>query len=239
MMGRQRIWTVVPVKRFSAAKVRLAPILSASERAELARTMFEDVLDTLKQCKNLVSEMVVVTSDFDAAALARCSGLAVVADEPECGVNAAVARAIAAIRPAADSGLMIIPSDIPQLSRNAIAQATAAIEKSPSLALAEAADDGGTNLFALRPIGAVPLLFGQHSFTLHRSAALQAGIPVQVLRIPELFLDIDRPENLKAFVALGSRTRTHEYLIRIGVHDRIAGYNDAVRRPLDQTVAGA
>ena len=239
MIGSHRIWTVVPVKRFAAAKLRLAPILNADERAELARIMFEDVLDTLKQCEDLVPEMIVVTSDSDAAALARRRGMAVVADEPECGINAAVTRAIDTVRPAADSGLMVIPSDIPQLSRNAIAQAVAAIEKSPSLALAEAADDGGTNLFALRPIGAVPPLFGQRSFALHRSAARQAGVPVQVLRIPELSLDIDRPENLKAFLALGSRTRTHEFLCRIGLHERIVECNDTTRRPLDQTVAGA
>jgi 2-phospho-L-lactate guanylyltransferase (CobY/MobA/RfbA family) len=85
----------------------------------------------------------------------------------------------------------------------------------------------------------VPPLFGQRSFALHRSAALQAGVPVQVLRIPELSLDIDRPENLKAFLALGSRTRTHEFLCRIGLHERIVERNDTARRPLDQTVAGA
>jgi 2-phospho-L-lactate guanylyltransferase len=239
MMGPLRIWTVVPVKRFSAAKFRLAPILNAGERAELARTMFEDVLDTLKQCEDLVSEMIVVTSDSDAAALARCRGLTVVPDEPECGINVAIAHAIDTIRPSADSGLMVIPSDIPQVSPAAVARAAAAIEKSPSLAIAEATDDGGTNLFALRPIGAVPPLFGRHSFALHRSAALRAGIPVRVLRIPELSLDIDRPENLKAFLALGSRTRTHEFLIRIGVHERIADNHDVVMRPLDQTVAEA
>jgi 2-phospho-L-lactate/phosphoenolpyruvate guanylyltransferase len=239
MMGPHRIWTVVPVKRFSAAKLRLTPILNAGERAELARIMFEDVLDTLKQCKDLVSEMIVVTSDSDAAASARCCGLAVVADEPESGINAAIMHAIDTIRPVADSGLMVIPSDIPQLSRSAIARGVAAIEKSPSLAIAEAADDGGTNLFALRPIGAVPPLFGQDSFARHRSAALQAGIPVQILRIPELSMDIDRPENLKTFLALGSRTRTHEFLSQIGVDERVAEYHDAVRRPLDQSVAEA
>ena len=239
MMGPHRIWTVIPVKRFSAAKLRLAPILNAGERAELARTMFEDVLDTLKQCEDVVSEIIVVTSDFDAAASARHRGLTVVLDEPECGINAAITHAIDTISPVADSGLVVIPSDIPQVSRTAVARAAAAIEKSPSLAIVEAADDGGTNLFALRPIGAVPPLFGQRSFALHRSAALRAGIPVQTLRIPELSLDIDRPANLKAFLALGSRTRTHEFLIRIGMLERIAQSHDVVMRPLDQTVAGA
>ena len=223
----------------AAAKLRLAPILNADERAELARTMFEDVLDTLKQCEDLVPEMIVVTSDSDAAALARCRGMAVVADEPECGINAAVTRAIdyhpPGRRQRPDGHSLRYSAAEPQCYRSGRG-------RNRKITQPGACRGGRRRRYqsvCSSPIGAVPPLFGQRSFALHRSAALQAGVPVQVLRIPELSLDIDRPENLKAFLALGSRTRTHEFLIRIGVHERIAGYNDAVRRPLDQTVAGA
>ena len=39
-----RVWAVVPVKRFSHAKERLALVLSQPERARLARAMLQDVL---------------------------------------------------------------------------------------------------------------------------------------------------------------------------------------------------
>jgi 2-phospho-L-lactate guanylyltransferase (CobY/MobA/RfbA family) len=39
MTADNRIWAVIPVKRFSAAKARLASVLDIGERAELACTM--------------------------------------------------------------------------------------------------------------------------------------------------------------------------------------------------------
>ena len=68
------IFAVVPVKRFSAAKSRLAPLLDASERSTLARVMFEDVLDRLLQCQEVLAGIMVVTSDPDAAAWTRKCG---------------------------------------------------------------------------------------------------------------------------------------------------------------------
>ncbi|MGB8038634.1 MAG: 2-phospho-L-lactate guanylyltransferase, partial [Pseudolabrys sp.] len=49
MTTGNRIWAVIPVKRFSTAKARLASVLDIGERAELARVMFEDVHDALLQ----------------------------------------------------------------------------------------------------------------------------------------------------------------------------------------------
>ncbi len=63
------IWAVVPVKRLSLAKQRLAPLLSRNERAELVRTMLHDVLTTLCATPE-VSGTIVVTADPDVAKLA-------------------------------------------------------------------------------------------------------------------------------------------------------------------------
>ena len=40
------LWTIIPVKPFGLGKSRLAPVLSAPERAALNRAMFEHVLRT-------------------------------------------------------------------------------------------------------------------------------------------------------------------------------------------------
>lgn len=237
-MTGNRIWVVVPVKRFSAAKVRLASVLDAGERTELARMMFEDVLEALAQCQDILAGTLVVTSDPEAAVLARRRGATVVHDESDRGINAAVNRAVQYIHAHADDGLMVVPSDIPQITPNAFAEAAKAIATAPSLAIAAAADDGGTNLLACRPPCAIPPLFGPCSFDQHRRAALHANVAVQTLRLPELSLDIDRPENLRTFVALRSSTRTHEFLSRIRVVERIEQCHGATRQPLDRTVAG-
>lgn len=233
------IWAVVPVKRFSAAKSRLAPVLDAGERARLARLMFEDVLEVLLQCQEVLEGTAVVTSDQDAAAWARKRGAAVVFDHGDNGINAAVGLAIERIGGNGDDGIMVVPSDIPQVLPNAIVTAAEAIVSPRTLAIAAAIEDGGTNLLACRPAGAIPLRFGPRSFDRHYRAALQASITVHALRLPELSLDIDRPENLRAFLSLKSKTRTHAFLSRLGVEARLEQRGRLERQPVGCTAAGA
>lgn len=222
MTASNRIQAVVPVKRFSSAKTRLACALDAGERSMLARTMLEDVLDRLWRCEDILSGTIVVTGDPEAAALARQRSATVLPEAVESGINAAVTQAIDNIRAAgSNEALMIVPSDIPQITRNALAEAAAAITAVPSLAIAEAANDGGTNLFACRPVGAVRPLFGEDSFNQHCRAALQAGVSVRILRLPEISLDIDRPEDLGTFMTLRSNTRTRAFLSQLGIVERL------------------
>lgn len=94
MSDETKVWAVVPVKRFSTAKTRLAPVLDSVERAQLARLMVEDVLDALALGKELLLGTVVVTADDNAAALARSRGAEVVSDLADNGINAAVGLAI-------------------------------------------------------------------------------------------------------------------------------------------------
>ena len=123
MSDKTRIRAIVPVKRFSTAKSRLATVLNAIERAELAQLMFEDVLDALELCKEFLAGVIVVTSDESAAALARSRGAMVVSDAADNGINAAVRLAIHRIDRSRDDGVIIVPSDIPQLSLDGIFKA--------------------------------------------------------------------------------------------------------------------
>lgn len=236
-MESNRIWAVVPVKRFSAAKSRLVPVLDAGERAELGRLMFEDVLDALVPCRDILAGVLVVTADSGAASLARLRGATVLADVADSGINAAVVQASQYILQTTDNGLMVVPSDIPQITRSAFAQAAAAVAEPRSIAIAAAAEDGGTNLFACRPAGVIPPQFGPRSFDMHYRMAQQAGLAVHTLHVPELSLDIDRPENLRTFLALKSNTRTHAYLSCVHVVDRLERLLRPNRRPLDPAVA--
>ncbi|HET9714887.1 MAG TPA: 2-phospho-L-lactate guanylyltransferase [Pseudolabrys sp.] len=237
MIPGNRIWAVIPVKRFSDAKTRLASVLGAAERLELARLMFEDVLDALVQCRAVFAGTLVATSDTEAAVRAKRRGAEVVFDTADRGINAAVKQAVRSIQMYTDDGLMVVPSDIPQVASNTLAQAARAIAKRPSLAIAAAADDRGTNLFACRPAHVIPTCFGPLSFEQHLDAAQQAGVAVQTLCMPELSLDIDRPENLLAFLRLKSPTRTHAFLSGIPVAERIEEYRDFVSRVPEHAAA--
>ena len=239
MSDRTRVWAIVPVKQFSMAKSRLATVLSAVERAELAQLMLEDVLDALALCKKFLAGVIVVTSDESAAALARSRGAMVVSDTADNGINASVRLAIHRIDRRHDDGVIIVPSDIPQLSLDGIFKAFTSISAPRTLAVIPAIEDGGTNLLACRPADAVPLSFGPRSFDQHWRAAIRAGITPYVLDIPELGLDIDRPENLSAFLLLKSQTRTHAFLSAIQIAKRLEQGSHRNTQKLDRTAAGA
>ena len=240
MNDGNKIWSVIPVKRFADAKRRLSPVLDGEERAALARLMFEDVLDVLLQSKAVLGGVAVVTSDKNAASLARSRGATVVFDRDDNGINAAVRLTIGQIA-GEDDGIIVVPSDIPQLTPLAIAAAVQAVALPRTVAIAAAADDGGTNLLGCRPARAIPLRFGRHSFERHCRAATRAGLTVQAqaLHLPELLLDIDRPEDLHRFLALESRTRTHEFLSRLGIRRRLERREDIPRPAVDCIAAGA
>ena len=239
MSDKTGIWAIVPVKRFSTAKTRLATVLDTIERAQLARLMLEDVLEALALCKDFLAGLIVVTSDENATALARSRGAMVVSDTADNGINAAVRLAIHRIDRSRNDGVIIVPSDIPQLSLDDIFKAVTAISAPRTLAIVPATEDGGTNLLACRPADAVPLHFGPHSFDQHCRAALRAGIKPHVLAVPELGLDIDRPENLRAFLALKTKTRTHAFLSAIHIVNRLEQRSRHNVQQLGHAAAGA
>ena len=215
-----RVWAVIPVKRFAAAKTRLSPALDADERAELARLMFEDVIEAVTARSDVFAGTLVITIDPEAAALARRRDAFVVGDVSERGVNDALNRGLRYLEATAD-GVVVVPSDIPQIARPALVESATAIATGPAVALVRAADDGGTNLLACRPLGAIKPQFGPGSFDQHHRAALEAGAAIHRLHLPELSLDIDRPEDLRQFLALRSNTRTHNFLFSIPLVERI------------------
>ena len=219
------IWAVVPVKAFSEAKQRLSPVLCATDRARLAHAMFEDVVSVLARCRKHFAGIVIVTADDNAAALAEQHGCHVVSDRLCNGINGATRLGLDHILKKKDARVLVLPSDIPHLTCDAVAQAVETIKTPYSLAIIEAMD-GGTNLLGCGSARSLPLCFGPGSFRKHCNAARARGLEVCALPSSELELDIDRPEDLTAFLALQSKTRTHALLTLL---NSTSGHCGAVR----------
>jgi 2-phospho-L-lactate guanylyltransferase len=220
------VWAVVPVKPFRAAKLRLAAMLDAGERAQLARVMLEDVLGAVMASRDRLAGVIVLTADEEAAALARAFDAAVLDETVPAGLNAALAMAAAELAGDPDSIMLVIPGDLPQLSAEAIARMIDLLDAPRSVALLPASGDGGTNLLACRPADVIPPSFGPSSFERHSRAARRAGITPRVLTCAVLGRDIDRPDDLAAFLELNTATRTHALLSTLEMADRL------IRRPV-------
>ena len=218
------IGAVLPVKDFGHAKQRLAGFLSAVECRLLAEAMAEDVLETLSQVSEL-SEIIVVTRDERAFELAARHGARVLAEASNDGQSAAVERAAAALGRAGVESLLQVPGDVPGASADEIAAVLAAhgraSDGAPAVTLVPSYDRRGTNCVLCSPPDALPFAFGHDSFEPHCEAARAQGIAPRIIALPGLGLDIDTPDDLRAFVARPAAGRTLDYLRESGIAERL------------------
>ena len=210
------VFALVPVRALAEGKRRLAPLLTADERAALARAMLEDVLDGLARAP-AVEGIAVVTSDMDAGLIARDYGALVLPDAPEGGLNASLESAAAWVRASAPGRtLLVMPADVPGATPDDIAHL---IENESDVTIARARD-GGTNGLSLRPDVSIPFAFGPLSCARHADAARAAGFSVALVDRPGLALDLDRPEDVALYLARAGNSRTLGLLHRLGMPKR-------------------
>jgi 2-phospho-L-lactate guanylyltransferase len=222
------IWAVVPAKDLAQAKQRLAGILTPEERQGLAQAMLEDVLAALAGV-SAIAGTIVVTREAAFAATAQSLGARVIADLRHEGPSAAITLAAKQLAEEGATGMLAIPADVPLATSADITAIVLDVPSRPAVTLVPALSDMGTNAIALTPCDAVPIRFGTQSFFRHLEGALERGITPRILRLPRLGLDIDRPEDLAAFLAHRSETRSHAFLAQRGVIERLQRCGDAAR----------
>jgi 2-phospho-L-lactate guanylyltransferase len=217
MSTQRKICAVVPVKETRQAKQRLAGVLGAARRQQLALAMLEDVLAALAQVTEL-AEILVVTVDQAAVTIAARYAARVASEGARAGHTGAVAAAAKRLA-AKDAALLTLPGDIPLLESQDIralvaAHATAMTESGRAFIIVPARDERGSNAVLCSPAAAVPLRFGDDSFLPHLAAAQEHGIKPCILRLPRLALDIDTPDDLALLFERGSHTRAGALLRR-------------------------
>lgn len=204
---------VVPVKRFTLAKQRLDPVLTAPERVSLARAMLEDVLAVLAQLPELAVRL--VTTEPEAVLIAARSGAGLIA-EPDTGagedpLNAALGHAAAVLAGEGARGILVVPGDVPGVTADELRAVIAAHPPGVGLSLAAAHDRGGTNALLATPPTLIGFRFGLGSFQAHREAGRALGL-VPVLHgaseRPGLAGDIDLPGDLPRLAALPADRRS-------------------------------
>ncbi|MGI9104230.1 MAG: 2-phospho-L-lactate guanylyltransferase [Terriglobales bacterium] len=204
---------LVPVKDLSAAKQRLAAVLSPEQRTVLARTMLKDVCAALADVPQRPA-VGIVTSDAFAASLARHYGFELIEDNENRGETEAIALATAEALKRGAKFSLVLPGDIPLLTVSEVAAVLSAIPPEGSV-LVPAADGRGTNAVLRRPAALFPLRFGNDSFVPHHAAARATGKDCIVLDnadLPGIALDVDRPSDLAQVLGFPMRTRTQKLL---------------------------
>jgi 2-phospho-L-lactate guanylyltransferase len=190
------IWAIVPVKPLRLGKSRLAAVLSDDERAILNRTLFEQTLNTLQQTPE-VTQTLVVSRDPAALAIARQYGARTVLEDGTPSLNGALSRATLLARNYATRGVLVLPADLPLLTKGDLFAFLEFARQAPCVVIAPDRHDNGTNALFVAPGGLIKYSFGPGSFERHCAEALKKGAKLEVMRNAHITLDLDTPDDFK------------------------------------------
>lgn len=213
--GRNGMVTVLlPVKEFHRSKLRLAGFLSPLERALLARAMFDDVWDILREAvgkKQGLGQLLVVSAEPYVIARCREEGVPFLEEAEPSSHSESVRRATQWVMSRGATSLLSVPIDTPAMTVEEI-RALAALARRYSVVIVPSADGSGTNALLRTPPDAIEPRFGPDSCRLHIEEAEANGLDWLVYRSPGLLADMDTPEDIEAFLLQERRGRTWKLL---------------------------
>jgi 2-phospho-L-lactate guanylyltransferase len=187
---------VLPVKRFDAAKQRLAAGIDEERRRELAAAMVADVLDAIAEARS-IERLIVVSGDPIAQELAAKAGAEVVPDPEDAGHVEAAQAGIARAEAEGAERVALLAGDCPLLDPRELDRL---LTGAPTLYVGIVPDrhGSGTNALLLSPPDAIVPAFGEGSRQRHVDAARAAGIPFGIEELPSIELDLDTPADVVA-----------------------------------------
>ncbi len=191
-----RLWAIVPVKPFSQSKSRLSTCLSAEERAALSERMLIHTLQVLSHVPELEG-IVVVSRDKRAQALAARYGAHMLMERGGAGLNPALKYATRIVAAYRASAVLVLPADLPLLTRQAVEALIAPADPPPVVVLAPDQRGSGTNALLMAPPEIMDYAFGPNSLSRHKARARKSGARLEVIHLRTLALDIDLPEDLE------------------------------------------
>ena len=187
---------VLPVKRFAAAKQRLAIGLDEERRRGLVAAMLEDSLEAIGEARS-VERTIVVSGEPRAQELAGAAGCEVVPDPADEGHVSAALAGIARAEADGAECVVLLPGDCPLLDPRELDRLLTGLPAS-YVAIVPDRHGTGTNALVLRPPEAIRPAFGEGSCARHVAAAREAGVPFAVEELASLALDLDTPGDVVA-----------------------------------------
>ncbi len=190
------IWAIVPVKPLRRGKSRLAGMLSEDERTELNRNLLQNTLKTLSDIREL-EEVLVISRDPAALTIARNYGARTVREDGQPELNTALKRATVVAQVYATRGVLVLPADLPLISREDVETLIERASDPPVVVIAPDRHEKGTNALLISPSGLIEYDFGINSFQRHCERVKKAGARLEIVNLPSLGLDLDLPEDLE------------------------------------------
>ena len=192
-MGAPVAAVLVPVKAFTRAKQRLADVLDATARRDLAVTMAETVL---RAAGNL--RVAVVCDDDEVRTWAEAQGAEAIWT-PDLGLNGAVEAGIAHLARRGAERIIVAHADLP-LARDLVW-----VADTDGVTLVPDRHRDGTNVLCVPADAGFRPAYGAGSFGAHRAEAARLGLVTRIVPDPALGWDVDVPADLDLPTELACR----------------------------------
>ncbi|MEO6654160.1 MAG: 2-phospho-L-lactate guanylyltransferase [Ilumatobacteraceae bacterium] len=180
---------LIPIKAFHAAKARLGPTLSESDRERLARWMATRVIAAVRTLPCFVA-----CDDEGVADWADELGVGVLWG-PGLGLNGAIDLGVSTLAGKGAEHVLIAHGDIVRPER------LPSVPVADTVVLVPDRRRDGTNVLSRPTALDLPANYGGGSFSAHLTAALASGASVQVRADPHLSIDIDTIDDCRHPVA--------------------------------------
>jgi 2-phospho-L-lactate guanylyltransferase len=130
------------------------------------------------------------------------------------GLNAAVRLGLARAAAAGAARALVLPADVPLVTPGELSclLGSGSTEAGARATLVPAADGDGTNAMLLAPPAALEPAFGPGSYVRHLAQALARRLDVEVLHLPGLAGDIDRPADLARLLSPAPQLAPFQFL---------------------------
>ena len=185
-------WALLLMKDPARSKTRLAGVLTGEQRQTLAKKMFRHVLDQLRQTDSIAAVTVMSPGrpplPRDVHWLRDSS--------PE--LNASVAEAIATLSARGASQVLVLPADLPLVSREELEDLIGA-DPEYDMVIAPDRDESGTNALLLKAPTRFRPGFGEDSFRRHLAQAEALELKTKIVKCRGLAFDLDDEDDWKTF----------------------------------------
>ncbi len=185
-------WALILKKAPSAAKSRLAAVLSEPQRSILVEKLFQHVLATALDTEE-IAHIAVISPEQ----LALPEPMLWLQDRAD-NMNDCVAQGLHELHALGASRVLVLPSDLPLLcSSDLTAMVTAPVDY--AMVIAPDEFNAGTNALLLNLPSAFTPRFGVDSFTRHLAEADRRGLKTLVVRKAGLAFDLDDQRDWQKF----------------------------------------
>lgn len=192
---------VLPIKRFSRAKTRLADAIGAPARAAILKAMLTDTLTALDAVP-AVERLILITGEGRAERVALHASrrltlpIEVLQDPTDAGHSQAATLGIVRAKALGAKCAALLAGDCPLLDPGELGAALARMAPG-RVGVVPDRHGTGTNGLLLAPADAIGPAYGEDSHARHLDRAARAGYDAVSEALPSLQLDLDTPDDLE------------------------------------------